>query len=105
METLYEIKWNLWEDFHKVIVRPIKVIRRGCLPDCCGVTIDYIDVDGMQFTSNPENYFETEKEAWGEIKRAYEHEITRHKTEMELLQNRIKMLEEGLQTAIKNLEL
>lgn len=45
-------------------VNPITVIREGILPGCSAPTITAKDKDGNQFYGNPDDYFDTEQQAW-----------------------------------------
>ena len=69
-EVRYEINWHSSGDvFSRCTVTPITVIREGVLPGCSGVSITAISSDGHKFQGSPENYFNTEAEAWRSVKK------------------------------------
>ena len=69
-EILYEINYHYSntspESFH-CTVTPIIVLREGILPGCTKSSITARDATGRKFYGNRENYYATEKEAWGRV--------------------------------------
>lgn len=75
MKTLYEINWHYkdgeqtkFSKFSHCTVTPITVIREGVLPGCSAPSITAIGADGRTFQGSPNDYFESEADAWAEVK-------------------------------------
>lgn len=69
MKTLYEINWHQRDDkFSHCTVTPITVLREGVLPGCTGVSITAVGLDGRKFQGSPRDYFETEADAYHDMK-------------------------------------
>jgi len=72
MKTMYEVNWHYvdgdYRSFEGCTVSPITVVREGVLPGCSGVSITAVGADGRRFQGSPSNYFNTEVEAWADIK-------------------------------------
>lgn len=82
-ETRYEVNWHSVGDvFSHCTVTKIKVIREGVLPGCTGITITAIDSNGHKFQGSPKNYFNTEAEAWAEVKATLEESIKENEKEI-----------------------
>lgn len=69
-KTMYEVAWisNEHGATTHIRVEPITVIREGILPGCSAVSISAIDSRGYEFNGDPQDYYETEAEAWKEAK-------------------------------------
>lgn len=66
---MYEVNWHRTNDgFSHLSVSKIKVIREGVMPGCSSMTITGIDQNGRKFQGHPDNYFDTEEEAWADAK-------------------------------------
>ena len=89
-ETLYEINWHYCESvFYRCTVTPIKVLRRGVLPGCSGVTITATDSSGRKFQASPDMFFATEEEAWAAVKEDISESIEADKKEVAMLKAKI----------------
>lgn len=73
MKILYEINWHYTDKeqtkFSHCTVTPIEVLREGILPGCSGVSITARDTNGRTFQGSPRDYFETEAQAWGRVRK------------------------------------
>lgn len=89
-KTLYETNWHyVEEDFSHCSVTPITVVRHGVLEGSTGVTITAIDSKGERFLGSPDNYHETEAEAWAGVRAEIEETVKAHKLHAAYLQKEI----------------
>ena len=73
MKTMYEINWHYKDSeqtqFSHCTVTPITIVREGILPGCTAVSITAKGSDGRIFQGSPRDYFETEAQAWGRVRK------------------------------------
>jgi len=96
-KIMYEVNWhymNNGKGFTHCSVTPITVTREDILPGCSAISITAIDHEGREFHGCPENYFNTEQEAWDATKQCLDDKIEQLKTEIKDMQ-----LEVGYMTA------
>ncbi len=79
-------------------VEPITVVREGCLPGCVKPSITAIATDGEEFVSSKENYYETETEAWAQVKKEVEELLADAKRDVKDLAEEVRTLEGYLKT-------
>ena len=72
MNTMYKINWHYKDSeqtqFSHCTVTPITIVREGILPGCSAASITAKGSDGRTFQGSPRDYFETEAEAWAQLK-------------------------------------
>ena len=66
---MYEINWHsVGDKFSYCTVTAIVITREGVLTGCTGVTIDATDHKGRKFQGSSADYWNTEAEAWADVK-------------------------------------
>lgn len=89
-KKMYEINCHYDKEvFSHYSVSSITVTRRSILEDCTRESISAIDAEGRRFQGNPEEYFNSEEEAWAEIKKSLKLIIIELEWQMTKLQKEV----------------
>lgn len=96
-KKMYEVNWHsVGDKFSHCTVTAITVTREGILPGCTGVTITATDNEGRKFQGSPDNYHNTEAEAWAEVKVDISETIKANESSIAKLVNETNALREYL---------
>ncbi len=102
-KTMYDVNWHYIDIFNNsgfthCSVTPIKVIREDVLPGCSAVSITAIGHEGRRFHGCPEYYFNTEREAWDDVKQCLQHTIEQLEKEITEKQHNVDNMKKFLST-------
>ena len=96
-KMMYEVNWHHTNDkFSHCSVIPITVIREGVLPGCTGVSITANDSRGNKFQGSPDNYYNTEAEAWASVKKDLAESVTSYEKQISSMARELATMREYL---------